>query len=93
MTMVIKIELRIFDQIVTSVSFGPKTGIPPEMLALCRRLCAKRLHWQSCHLRGSYLFMKYDVSDKITDFFKEWSISALIRGGLSNHYLTIFLEI
>ena len=27
--MVIRIELRIFDQINTSVSFGPKNGNPP----------------------------------------------------------------
>ena len=30
MTMVIRFELKIFDQIVTSVSFGPKNGNPPQ---------------------------------------------------------------
>ena len=58
---VITIELRIFNQIVTSVSFEPKNENPPEMLKLCRRLCAKTAPLQSCRLGGSYLFMKYDV--------------------------------
>ena len=43
--MVTSLSLRFVDQIGTSVRFCP----------------AKRLHWQRCHLGGSYLFMKYDV--------------------------------
>ena len=30
---------------------------------------AKRLHWQSCHQGGSYLFMKYDVFRQNAEFF------------------------
>ena len=41
---------------------------------IIRRLCAKRLHWQSCLLGGSYLFMKYDVFRQNAEFFKEWSL-------------------
>ena len=77
MTIVIRIEFRNFDQIVTSVSFGPKNGNPPEMLELWRRLCVKRLHWQSCRLGSSYIFMKYDVFRQNADLFKELSWSAL----------------
>ena len=40
-----------------------------EMLKLWRRLCAKQLRWQSCHLGGSYLFMKYDVFIQNAEFF------------------------
>ena len=28
-----------------------------------------RLHWQSCHLGGSHLFMKYDVFRQNAEFF------------------------
>ena len=61
--MVIRIEHWIFNQIVKSVSVGSKK-VNAE-----RRLCAKRLHRQSYRLGGSYLFMKYDVSDKLQIFF------------------------
>ena len=89
MTMVIRIELRIFDQIVTSVSFGPNNGIPPKCWNLLwRRLCGKQLHWQSCRLGGggggSYLFTKYDVFKHNADFFKERSWSALIIYAVPN---------
>ena len=68
--MVIRIELRIFDQIVTSVSFEPKNGNPPKY-SNCEDKCVpKRLHWQSYHLGGSYLFMKYDVFRQNADFFR-----------------------
>ena len=74
MTMVIRIELRIFDQIVTSVCFGPKTGIPPPPPPNCRNFendcvlngsTGKVAAWG-----GSYLFMKYDIFKQNADFFK-----------------------
>ena len=79
--MVIRIELRIFDQIVTSVSFGPKTVIPP-LPPNARTL--KTIVCQTAQLAklppgGSYSFMKYDVFRQNADFFKEWSISSDIE--------------
>ena len=59
--MVTRIELRIFDQIVMSVSFGPKNGNPPRNAGTLKTIVAKRLNWQTCRLGVSYLFMKYDV--------------------------------
>ena len=61
MTMVIRIEVRIFDQIVSSVSFGPHNGNHPRN--------AETLKTIVCHMAplakltpegGSYLFVKYD---------------------------------
>ena len=63
--MVIRLSLRFVDQISTSVRFWPKKW----MLKLWRRLWAKRLHWQSCHLGRSYIFMKYDVFIQNAEFF------------------------
>ena len=71
MAIVIGITLKIFDQIVTSVSFGRKNGDPPS--PKCWNFeddcVSKRLHWQSCRLGSSYLFMKYDVFRQNADFF------------------------
>ena len=64
--MVIKIEHKIIDQIGVICQFLAKKSV---MLKLWRRLCAKRLHWQSCHLGGSYLFMKFDVFRQNAEFF------------------------
>ena len=72
--MVISLSLRFVDQIGTSVRFWQKKS---EMLKLWRRLWAKRLHWQSCHLGGSYLFMKYDVFIQNAEFFLGIELSAL----------------
>ena len=70
MTMVIKVELGIFDQIVKSVSFGLKNGnhpTPPprnagplKTIAIGKFVC----------MAGSYLFMKCDVFRQNADFFK-----------------------
>ena len=68
--MVIRIELGIFDQIVTSVSFGPKNGNPPPKCWHFEDDCVpngstgKVAAWV-----GSYLFMKYDVFRQNGDFF------------------------
>ena len=54
--MVIWINLRTFYQSVTSSVFDQKK----ENAETWRiQLCAKRYHWQSCHLVGPYLFMRY----------------------------------
>ena len=74
MTMVIRFELRIRDQIATSVRFDIKNGNPPlnagtlkTIVCICRNTYTQ---WQSCRLGGSYLFMKYDGFRQNADFFK-----------------------
>ena len=66
--MVIRIELRIFDKIVTSVSFGPKNGnqgnAEPLKTIVCQTAPLTKLR-----LGGSFLFMKYDVFRQNADFF------------------------
>ena len=64
MTMVIRIELKIFDQIVTSISFDIKNGIPPPLrnagtlkTIVCQTAPLAKLPPEV----GSYLFMKYGV--------------------------------
>ena len=69
MTMVIRNELRMFDQIVTSVSFGPKIGKfpppPPRNAGTLKTMVCQPLHWQSCRLGGG------EVLDQMTtDFLK-----------------------
>ena len=66
--MVIRIELRIFDQIVTSVSFGPKTGIPHEVPKTFKTIVCKTA--PLAKLTPSYLFMKYDIFRQNADFFE-----------------------
>ena len=67
MTMVIMIELSIFDQIVTSVSFGFQNGNPPQNAeALKTIVCQTAPLVAACG--GSYLFMKYDVFRQNADF-------------------------
>ena len=78
MTMVIWIELRIFDQIVTSVSFGPKKWNPLRNAGTLKTIVCQAAPLAKLPLGGSYLFMKCDVFRQNADFFlKEWSVSSL----------------
>ena len=61
MAMVIRIELMIFDQIVTSVSFGPKIGNLPEIWNFEDDCVPNGSTSKVAAWGGSYLFMKYDV--------------------------------
>ena len=84
--MVISLSLRFVDQIGTSVRFWPKKS---EMLKLWRRLWAKWLHWQSCLLGGSYLFMKYDVFIQIAEFFLGIELISFNTYILAVHYTRV----
>ena len=64
--MVISLSLRFVNQIGTSVRFWPKKVKCWNFDSDCEQT---RLHWQSCHLGGSYLFMKYDVFLQKAEFF------------------------
>ena len=82
-------DFKLAYQISTSVSFWPKK----RNSKLCRRLCAKQLHRQSCLLGGSYLFMKYDVFRQNAIFFNEWSLCVQnlldpYQSGYRKHHLT-----
>ena len=46
-----------------------KSPLPRNAGTLKTIVCSKRLHWQSCRLGGSHLFMKYDVFRQNADFF------------------------
>ena len=63
---VVKFELRTVVQIDTSVSFWPKKVKCWHFEGDFVRQAA---HWQSCHLGGSYLFMKYDVFRQNAEYF------------------------
>ena len=75
MTMVIRFELRIRDQIGPSVSFDIKNGNPPpppkcwhfEDDCVPNGSTGKVAGWGGGG--GSYLFMKYDVFRQNADFF------------------------
>ena len=74
MTMDIRIEIRIFDQIVTSVSFGSKTPIhPPPPPPQKNAKSLKKIVYQTAELPpgSSYLFMKYDAFRQMQICFKE----------------------
>ena len=73
MTIVIRIELRIFGQIVTAVSFGPKTGMINDQPGTLKTIVRQTAPLAKSPPGGSYLFMKYDVFRQNADFFKEWS--------------------
>ena len=64
--MVIRIEFKIFDQIVKSIIGVIKS----KMQKFWRRLYAKRHHSQSSHLGKGDLFMKHDVIRQNADFLK-----------------------
>ena len=70
MTMVIRIELRIFDQIVTSVSFDIKNGNSPRNAGTLKTFVCQTAPRAKLPPGGSYLFMKYDVFRQNADFFK-----------------------
>ena len=77
--MVIRIELKIVDQIGTPVSFWPKKGSAETLKAIvCQTAPLAKLPPAWGGGGGSYLFMKYDVFRQNTDFFKEGSVSSLI---------------
>ena len=73
MTMVIKIELKIFDQIVTSVSFDIKNGNSPKNAGALKMIACQTAPLTNCRLGGSYLFMKCHDFRQNADFFKESS--------------------
>ena len=78
MIMVIRIELGMFDQIVTSVSFWPKKGNAETLKTIvCQLSPLAKLQPEAFSPGSSYLFMKYDVFRQNEDFFKEWSVSSL----------------
>ena len=70
MTMVSRIELRIFHQIVTSFSFGPKTKIPSSQNAeSLKTIVCQTAPLAKLQPGGSYLLMKYDVFRQNADIF------------------------
>ena len=70
--MVIRNELRIFDQIVTSVSFGVKNGNPPRNAGTLKTIaCVPNGYTGIVVAWGAlYLFMKYDVFRQNADFLR-----------------------
>ena len=56
----------------------PVFGQKSEMLKLWRRLCAKRLNWQSCRLEVLIYSWNMMFSDKMQKHFWESSLSSLI---------------
>ena len=80
--MVIKIELKIVDQIVTSVSFWPKLVKCWNFEGDCvpNGSTGKVATWE-----GSYLFMKYDVFRQNAKRIKEWSV--LTASNRQNNYV------
>ena len=71
MTIVIWIELRIFDQIVKSVSFGSKNGIPPPKCWNFEDDCVPNGSTGKVAHGCSYLSKNYDVFRQNAVFLKE----------------------
>ena len=67
--MFIRIELKIVDQIVTSVSFDIKNGNPHQNAGTLKTIVCQTAPLAKLPPWGSYLFMKYDVFRQIADFF------------------------
>ena len=74
MTMAIRFELRIKDQIDTSVSFDIKNGNPPRNADTLKTIVPKGSTCKVAAWWGgggsSYLFMKYDVLRQNADFLR-----------------------
>ena len=75
MTIVIRIELRIFDYIVTSVSFGHKNWKPLRNAEVSK--------WLDCHGKVAacevlIYSLNMTFADKMHIFSKEWSVLSLI---------------
>ena len=72
--MVTRIELRIFNQIVTQSILDPKRGIPPKCWNFEDDCVAKLPPGGFIYIPYYLLFMKYDVFRQIADLFqREWS--------------------
>ena len=80
MTIVIGIELRIFDQIVGSVIFEPQNGNTPPPPKCWNFEDDGVPNGSTGNVAAGgvlILFMKYDVFRQNVDFIKEWGISSL----------------